>query len=124
MRKNLELRDVCSLLRPNCLFVRLYICSDVSTNHCLCLSVCLFVSLFVHLFIDPLIFHLALQVTALAEAEDWSELEKFSNNKISAKFGGEQLIDVCLQYNNKFEAKKYLPKVSKVVERILRVVSS
>ena len=50
----------------------------------------------------------------MAEAADWMELEKFSNNKISAKFGGEQFIDVCLQHNNKFEGKKYLPKVSKV----------
>jgi len=54
-----------------------------------------------------------MKVTALAEAADWMELEKFSNNKISAKFGGEQFIDVCLQHNNKFEGKKYLPKVSK-----------
>ena len=53
-------------------------------------------------------------MAALAEADDWSELEKFSNNKIAAKFGGEQFIDVCLQYNNKLEGKKYLSKVSKV----------
>ena len=45
-----------------------------------------------------------MKVTALAEAEDWSELEKFSNNKISAKFGGEQFIDVCLSHNNKYES--------------------
>jgi len=54
-----------------------------------------------------------MKVTALAEADDWSELEKFSNNKIAAKFGGEQFIDVCLQHNNKAEGKKYLAKVSK-----------
>lgn len=54
-----------------------------------------------------------MKVTALAEAEDWSELERFANNKISAKFGGEQFIDVCLQHNNKNEGKKYLQKVSK-----------
>jgi len=54
-----------------------------------------------------------MKVAALAEADDWSELEKFSNNKIAAKFGGEQFIDVCLQYNNKLEGKKYLSKVSK-----------
>ena len=58
-------------------------------------------------------------MTALAEAEDWSELEKFANNKIAAKFGGEQFIDVCLQHNNKIEAKKYLQKVSKVSSRQL-----
>jgi len=54
-----------------------------------------------------------MKVTALAESEDWAELEKFANNKIAAKFGGEQFIDVCLQHNNKVEAKKYLQKVSK-----------
>ncbi|XP_044761312.1 vacuolar protein sorting-associated protein 16 homolog [Coccinella septempunctata] len=52
-----------------------------------------------------------LKIHHLAEIEDWVELEKFSKmKKGNASFAA--YVDVCLEFNNKNEALKYLPKVS------------
>ncbi|XP_026677997.1 vacuolar protein sorting-associated protein 16 homolog [Diaphorina citri] len=51
-----------------------------------------------------------LRIKALGQAEDWVGLDKFSKLKKSP-IGYEPFIDVCLEFRNKFEAKKYLPKV-------------
>ncbi|GIY07057.1 vacuolar protein sorting-associated protein 16 homolog [Caerostris extrusa] len=51
-----------------------------------------------------------LQITVLADGGDWLELEKISRSKKSP-IGYEPFVDVCVKYDNVFEAKKYLPKV-------------
>lgn len=51
-----------------------------------------------------------IKIWALGEQGNWMELDKFSKSKKSP-VGYEPFVDVCLKYNNQFEAKKYLPKV-------------
>ncbi|KAK6631655.1 hypothetical protein RUM44_006184 [Polyplax serrata] len=51
-----------------------------------------------------------LRLKTLAEAGDWTEIEKFS--KIKSPVGYEPFVDICLQYGNQSEAKKYVGKVS------------
>ncbi|KAK2169318.1 hypothetical protein LSH36_11g09017 [Paralvinella palmiformis] len=52
-----------------------------------------------------------LRIQALAECGDWLELEKFSKSKKSP-IGYEPFIEVCMKYQNRQEAQKYLPKVA------------
>ncbi|XP_074657658.1 vacuolar protein sorting-associated protein 16 homolog [Tubulanus polymorphus] len=51
-----------------------------------------------------------LKIMALAEVGDWAELEKFSKSKKSP-IGYEPFIEVCMKYDQKREAEKYLQKV-------------
>lgn len=51
-----------------------------------------------------------LKIGCLAETGDWLELEKFSKSKKSP-IGYEPFIDVCMKYNNKYEAYKYISKI-------------
>ncbi|EEC14016.1 vacuolar protein-sorting protein, putative, partial [Ixodes scapularis] len=50
-----------------------------------------------------------LKLSVLAEGNQWIELEKFSKSKKSP-IGYEPFIDICLKYDNKYEAMKYLAK--------------
>uniref|UniRef100_A0A7N8XYH1 Vacuolar protein sorting-associated protein 16 homolog n=1 Tax=Mastacembelus armatus TaxID=205130 RepID=A0A7N8XYH1_9TELE len=52
-----------------------------------------------------------LKLKALAEKEEWEELEKFSKSKKSP-IGYLAFVEVCMKHNNKFEAKKYVSKVT------------
>ncbi|XP_068165309.1 vacuolar protein sorting-associated protein 16 homolog [Antennarius striatus] len=52
-----------------------------------------------------------LKLKSLAEREDWEELEKFSKSKKSP-IGYLPFVEVCTKRNNKYEAKKYIPKVA------------
>ncbi|KAG1669936.1 Vacuolar protein sorting-associated protein 16 [Nymphon striatum] len=49
-------------------------------------------------------------ITSLAETGDWLELDKFSKSKKSS-IGYEPFVDICLKYENKYEAQKYLTRV-------------
>ncbi|KAM6945481.1 vacuolar protein sorting-associated protein 16 homolog [Aplochiton taeniatus] len=51
-----------------------------------------------------------LKLRALAEKEDWEELEKFAKSKKSP-IGYLPFVEVCMKHHNKFEAKKYVTKV-------------
>ncbi|XP_023943349.1 vacuolar protein sorting-associated protein 16 homolog [Bicyclus anynana] len=50
-----------------------------------------------------------LRIIALADKQDWTELEKLSKSKKSP-VGYEPFVDACLKYCNYDEALKYLPK--------------
>ncbi|KAG9349381.1 hypothetical protein JZ751_027824, partial [Albula glossodonta] len=52
-----------------------------------------------------------LKLTALAEKEDWDELEKFAKSKKSP-IGYLPFVEVCVKHRNKYEAKKYVSKVT------------
>ncbi|XP_056226167.1 vacuolar protein sorting-associated protein 16 homolog isoform X2 [Seriola aureovittata] len=52
-----------------------------------------------------------LKLKSLAEKEEWEELEKFSKSKKSP-IGYLAFVDVCMKCNNKYEAKKYVSKVT------------
>uniref|UniRef100_A0A3Q3IFB9 Vacuolar protein sorting-associated protein 16 homolog n=1 Tax=Monopterus albus TaxID=43700 RepID=A0A3Q3IFB9_MONAL len=52
-----------------------------------------------------------LKLKSLAEKEEWEELEKFSRSKKSP-IGYLAFIEVCMKCNNKYEAKKYVSKVT------------
>ncbi|GCB80437.1 hypothetical protein scyTo_0017176, partial [Scyliorhinus torazame] len=52
-----------------------------------------------------------LKITALAKKEDWEELERFSKSKKSP-IGYMPFVEICVKHHNKYEAKKYVAKVS------------
>ncbi|KAJ8252797.1 hypothetical protein GJAV_G00205690 [Gymnothorax javanicus] len=52
-----------------------------------------------------------LKLKALAEKEDWDELEKFAKSKKSP-IGYLPFVEVCVKHHNKYEAKKYVSKVT------------
>uniref|UniRef100_A0A4W3IJR3 Vacuolar protein sorting-associated protein 16 homolog n=1 Tax=Callorhinchus milii TaxID=7868 RepID=A0A4W3IJR3_CALMI len=52
-----------------------------------------------------------LKISALAEKQDWEELEKFSKSKKSP-VGYMPFVEICVKHHNKYEAKKYVTKVS------------
>ncbi|XP_068100938.1 vacuolar protein sorting-associated protein 16 homolog isoform X2 [Hyperolius riggenbachi] len=52
-----------------------------------------------------------LKLTALAEKEDWEELENFSKSKRSP-IGYLPFVEICMKHRNKLEAKKYTARVS------------
>ncbi|XP_062907960.1 vacuolar protein sorting-associated protein 16 homolog isoform X1 [Mobula hypostoma] len=52
-----------------------------------------------------------LKIAALAEKGDWEELEKFSRSKKSP-IGYMPFVEICVKHHNKYEAKKYVAKVS------------
>ncbi|XP_030637561.1 vacuolar protein sorting-associated protein 16 homolog isoform X2 [Chanos chanos] len=52
-----------------------------------------------------------LKLTALAEKEDWEELEKFGKSKKSP-IGYLPFVEVCVKHHNKYEARKYVSKVT------------
>ncbi|MGH0161945.1 UNVERIFIED_CONTAM: hypothetical protein FKN15_041803 [Acipenser sinensis] len=52
-----------------------------------------------------------LKISALAEKEDWEELEKFSKSKKSP-VGYLPFVEICVKHHNKYEAKKYVTKVT------------
>uniref|UniRef100_A0AAQ5XUU7 Vacuolar protein sorting-associated protein 16 homolog n=1 Tax=Amphiprion ocellaris TaxID=80972 RepID=A0AAQ5XUU7_AMPOC len=52
-----------------------------------------------------------LVLKSLAEKEEWEELEKFSKSKKSP-IGYLAFVEVCMKCNNKYEAKKYVSKVT------------
>ncbi|XP_040837666.1 vacuolar protein sorting-associated protein 16 homolog isoform X2 [Ochotona curzoniae] len=51
-----------------------------------------------------------LKLTALANLEDWEELEKFSKSKKSP-IGYLPFVEICMKQHNKYEAKKYAARV-------------
>ncbi|XP_031676568.1 vacuolar protein sorting-associated protein 16 homolog isoform X1 [Oncorhynchus kisutch] len=52
-----------------------------------------------------------LKLTALAEKDDWEEMEKFAKSKKSP-IGYLPFVEVCVKQHNKYEAKKYVSKVT------------
>uniref|UniRef100_A0A8C8SA41 Vacuolar protein sorting-associated protein 16 homolog n=1 Tax=Pelusios castaneus TaxID=367368 RepID=A0A8C8SA41_9SAUR len=52
-----------------------------------------------------------LKISALAEREDWEELEKFSKSKKSP-IGYLPFVEVCMKHHNRHEAKKYAARVA------------
>ncbi|CAG01327.1 unnamed protein product [Tetraodon nigroviridis] len=52
-----------------------------------------------------------LKLKSLAEKEEWEELEKFSKTKKSP-IGYLPFVEVCMKSNNKYEAKKYVSRVT------------
>ncbi|XP_044158548.1 vacuolar protein sorting-associated protein 16 homolog isoform X2 [Bufo gargarizans] len=52
-----------------------------------------------------------LKISALAEKEDWEELENFSKTKKSP-IGYLPYVEICMKQRNKVEAKKYIARVS------------
>lgn len=52
-----------------------------------------------------------LKLKALAEKEDWEELEKFAKSKKSP-IGYLPFVEVCMKHHNKHEARKYVSKVT------------
>ncbi|XP_062303702.1 vacuolar protein sorting-associated protein 16 homolog [Osmerus eperlanus] len=52
-----------------------------------------------------------LKLKALAEKEDWEELEKFAKSKKSP-IGYLPFVEVCMKHHNRHEAKKYVSKVT------------
>lgn len=52
-----------------------------------------------------------LKLTALAEKEDWIELENFSKSKKSP-IGYLPFVEICMKQNNKLEARKYTARVN------------
>ncbi|ESO96565.1 hypothetical protein LOTGIDRAFT_115951 [Lottia gigantea] len=51
-----------------------------------------------------------MRMSALAESGDWMELEKFSKTK-KPPVGMEAFVNICMKYNNRSEAMKYLSRV-------------
>ncbi|XP_006874900.1 PREDICTED: vacuolar protein sorting-associated protein 16 homolog isoform X2 [Chrysochloris asiatica] len=51
-----------------------------------------------------------LKLTALADLEEWEELEKFSKSKKSP-IGYLPFVEICMKQHNKYEAKKYASRV-------------
>ncbi|KAL0616227.1 Vacuolar protein sorting-associated protein 16-like protein [Plecturocebus cupreus] len=51
-----------------------------------------------------------LKLTALADLEDWEELEKFSKSKKSP-IGYLPFVEICMKQHNKYKAKKYASHV-------------
>ncbi|XP_051039346.1 vacuolar protein sorting-associated protein 16 homolog isoform X3 [Phodopus roborovskii] len=51
-----------------------------------------------------------LKLAALANLEDWEELEKFSKSKKSP-IGYLPFVEICMKQHNKYEAKKYASRV-------------
>uniref|UniRef100_A0A8C6AKC2 Vacuolar protein sorting-associated protein 16 homolog n=1 Tax=Monodon monoceros TaxID=40151 RepID=A0A8C6AKC2_MONMO len=51
-----------------------------------------------------------LKLTALADLEDWEEIEKFSKSKKSP-IGYLPFVEICMKQHNKYEAKKYASRV-------------
>lgn len=52
-----------------------------------------------------------LKLKSLAEKEEWDELEKFAKSKKSP-IGYLPFVEVCVKFNNKYEAKKYVSRVT------------
>uniref|UniRef100_A0A1A8H968 Vacuolar protein sorting-associated protein 16 homolog n=2 Tax=Nothobranchius korthausae TaxID=1143690 RepID=A0A1A8H968_9TELE len=52
-----------------------------------------------------------LKLKSLAEKEEWEELEKFSKSKKSP-IGYLAFVEICMKNNNRYEAKKYVCKVT------------
>uniref|UniRef100_A0A8C5DAU4 Vacuolar protein sorting-associated protein 16 homolog n=1 Tax=Gouania willdenowi TaxID=441366 RepID=A0A8C5DAU4_GOUWI len=52
-----------------------------------------------------------LKLTSLADKGDWEELDKFSKSKKSP-IGYLPFVEVCMKHNNKYEAKKYVSRVT------------
>ncbi|XP_073414230.1 vacuolar protein sorting-associated protein 16 homolog [Dendrobates tinctorius] len=52
-----------------------------------------------------------LKISALADREDWEELENFSKSKKSP-IGYLPYVEICMKHRNKSEAKKYIARVS------------
>lgn len=52
-----------------------------------------------------------LRISALAEAGEWMELEKFSRAK-KPVLGMESFVEVCMKHHNTHEALKYIPRVT------------
>ncbi|XP_069841442.1 vacuolar protein sorting-associated protein 16 homolog isoform X3 [Dendropsophus ebraccatus] len=52
-----------------------------------------------------------LKISALAEKEDWEELENFAKSKKSP-VGYLPFVEICMKKRNKFEAKKYVIRVN------------
>uniref|UniRef100_A0A1A8LAD1 Vacuolar protein sorting-associated protein 16 homolog n=1 Tax=Nothobranchius pienaari TaxID=704102 RepID=A0A1A8LAD1_9TELE len=52
-----------------------------------------------------------LKLKSLAEKEQWEELEKFSKSKKSP-IGYLAFVEICMKNNNRYEAKKYVCKVT------------
>uniref|UniRef100_A0AAR2K6F3 Vacuolar protein sorting-associated protein 16 homolog n=1 Tax=Pygocentrus nattereri TaxID=42514 RepID=A0AAR2K6F3_PYGNA len=52
-----------------------------------------------------------LKLTALAEKEDWEEIEKFAKSKKSP-IGYLPFVEICVKHHNKYEAKKYVSRVT------------
>ncbi|KAG8453094.1 hypothetical protein GDO86_004782 [Hymenochirus boettgeri] len=52
-----------------------------------------------------------LKISALAEKEDWEDLEKFSKSKKSA-IGYLPFVEICMKHENKMEARKYISRVN------------
>ncbi|KAF7644451.1 hypothetical protein LDENG_00221780 [Lucifuga dentata] len=52
-----------------------------------------------------------LKLKSLAEKEEWEELEKFSKSKKSP-IGYLPFVEICMKSHNKYEAKKYVTKVT------------
>lgn len=63
-----------------------------------------------------------LRIDALAEAGEWTELDKFSKTK-KPPLGMEAFVEVCLKFGNKREAIKYVPRVlpDKKVQCLIKV---
>ncbi|XP_038256029.1 vacuolar protein sorting-associated protein 16 homolog [Dermochelys coriacea] len=52
-----------------------------------------------------------LKIGALAEREDWEEMEKFSKSKKSP-IGYLPFVEICMKHHNRHEAKKYTARVT------------
>uniref|UniRef100_A0A674KBK7 Vacuolar protein sorting-associated protein 16 homolog n=1 Tax=Terrapene triunguis TaxID=2587831 RepID=A0A674KBK7_9SAUR len=52
-----------------------------------------------------------LKIGALAEREDWEEMEKFSKSKKSP-IGYLPFVEICMKHHNRHEAKKYAARVT------------
>uniref|UniRef100_A0A8D0LAY6 Vacuolar protein sorting-associated protein 16 homolog n=1 Tax=Sphenodon punctatus TaxID=8508 RepID=A0A8D0LAY6_SPHPU len=52
-----------------------------------------------------------LKISALAEREDWEEMEKFSKSKKSP-IGYLPFVEICVKHHNRYEAKKFAPRVA------------
>ncbi|XP_067389630.1 vacuolar protein sorting-associated protein 16 homolog isoform X2 [Emydura macquarii macquarii] len=52
-----------------------------------------------------------LKISALAEREDWEEMEKFSKSKKSP-IGYLPFVEICMKHHNRHEAKKYAARVT------------
>ncbi|XP_078694639.1 vacuolar protein sorting-associated protein 16 homolog [Branchiostoma floridae x Branchiostoma belcheri] len=52
-----------------------------------------------------------LKIQALAEGSDWAELDRFAKSKKSP-IGYEPFIDVCLKHQNRYEANKYVGRIT------------
>ncbi|XP_078515863.1 vacuolar protein sorting-associated protein 16 homolog [Lissotriton helveticus] len=52
-----------------------------------------------------------LKISALADREDWEEMEKFAKSKKSP-IGYLPFVEVCVKHHNRFEGKKYISRVN------------